>query len=97
MKKFIITFCFLLGLAASASATKYLVAWAETSKDCISFIIIVTEDNGEYIGAVSGQTGSGCGSSYVNPDPDTPKDILMRYPQIQREIDKAYDEYQSQQ
>lgn len=88
---------FLLGMVVNASATKYLVAWAETSPDCISFLIIVTEDNGEYIGSVSGRTGSGCGSIYTQPEPDTPRDILQKYPQIQHEIDSAYAEYRSEQ
>lgn len=97
MKKLIIFSVFLLGMALNAAATKYLFVWAETSPDCISFVIIVTEDNGEYIGSVSGRTGSGCESIYTEPDPETPKDILQKYPQIQREIDSAYDDYRRQQ
>lgn len=84
----------MLGTVLNAAAEKYLVAWAETAPDCISFLIIVTEDNGEYIGSVSGTIGSGCpGGTYVEPEPDTPADILDHYPQIKNEMDDAYRDY----
>ena len=65
-----------------------------------NLIVIVTEDDGRLIGAASGQAGSGCGSIYITTDPHSPNDIrdlMAIYPEIQKGIDDAYDEYRQNQ
>lgn len=87
---------FILGMAFNAAAIKVFLAWQETSPDCISWVIIVTEDNGELLGMANGQTGPGCPRTFIETDPGSPNQIddLMRdYPEIESAIEEAYQEY----
>lgn len=100
MKKLVILSVFMLGIVLNAAAIKVFVAWEESSPDCISYIVIVTEDDGRLIGAASGQIGAGCGQQYVDTDPDSPNDmdfLMGKHPEIQDEIDDAYTDYRNEQ
>lgn len=97
MKKLVILTVFLLGLAINAAAIKVFLAWGEVAKDCIHYILIVTEDDGRIIGNVSGFVGKGCEKEYNETGKDSPisaEELTGKYPEVQRAIDDAYMEYQ---